>query len=442
MDPVDAERVCVWYDPSGLIGKVDPKDSADVGIDKGLISEEAWRRVLGWSEDDAPEPLELLVRSGLRRGILTADLTKALLELLGVPITVEPLPQAPDPNVPADNAGAASSMVELVQIAALLSGAQQHRSVTAAGSDVGEAHTAALTAAPASSSLTPGRRLADIDRELRARLLVAADRAVTRAIEKAGSRLKAKAGTTRATLRSVLPLYAASTLGPSLVAAAGFTDDELIGADSWTALEAQFMQWGAAAQADALNIADRLAHWDDATEAHLARQQADDLADAWAWMRDALQRHAHRLLYSPDGTLTAAGELDTTSRVPTGLVRQAISRAGGVDGLEVVGDDELWVAVKNGGQPLGGIGTGDLIGHALAAEGVQTEAYLWVYGPAFRAHPFQEHLDLDGETFAGFDADILSKSDKASWLPTTSYFPGDHAGCACDLVPVLVGPND
>lgn len=419
LDEMDAERICVWYDPSGLIGKVDPKDSADEGIDKGLISEESWRRVKGWNEDDAPEPLELLIRSGLRRGILTADLTKALLEMLGVPIDVEALPTAAPAAVP-DQAAAG-----LLMTAALMRNQDSPRALTAAG------------------SMLPGQKLMDIDRDFRTRVQVAADRAVTRAIERAGARLKAKDGTTRATLRSVLPLYAAATLGPSLVAAAGFSDEDLIGADAWSGLETQFLRWGANAQVQALRIAAKLGRFDDKTVEHLATRQAADLTDAWDWMQHALTRLTTKLLYAPDGSsLTAAGESDPTSRVPTGLVRQAVARAGGVDGLEVVGDNDAWVAVKNGGEPLGGIGTGDLLGHAMEQAGVETEAYEWVYGPAFRAHPFQDHLDLNGETFAAFDAPVLSKSSSASWLPTTSYFPGDHAGCACDFVPVLIPADE
>lgn len=445
VDELEAERICVWYDPAGLIGKVDPKDSASEGIDRGLIKESSWRRVYGWDEDDAPDPLELLIRAGLRRGILTADLTKALLDLLGETIDVVPLPQPPPADGTAGGAGGAAAIADLLATATLLRARQldapdvAEPDRNAAGSDTGG--LLALPAA-ASSGTPPGRRLMDIDRDLRARVQVAADRAVTRAVERAGSRLKSKAGATRSTLRSVAPMYAAATLGPSLVAAAGFTDDELIGDDAWTALQAQYMQWGAKAQGDALKIAGKLAKWDDKKRAHLAARQGVDLVESWAWMHDALTKLAHRLLYAPDGTITAAGEVDPTSRVPTGLVRQGIARAGGVDGLEIVGPDEMYVAVKNGGAPIGGIGTGDLLGQAMAADGVSTEGYEWVYGPAFRAHPFEEHLALDGEVFAGFDDDVLSKSTANSWLPTTSYFPGDHPGCACDLVPVLVGPDD
>ncbi len=422
------DQIFVWGDPSRIIGTPDPSESADVGHDKLLISDEAWRRTKGWSDDDAPDALELLTRAGLRRGILTADLTKALLEMLGIPITVEALPQA-TPAAP--GAAGLDSRAGLLLLLMEAFGGQAPGVATGTGQK-------ALTAAGRNA---PGARLAAIDRELRTRLLVAADRALERALERAGNRLKSKAGATRTQLKSVLPVYAAATLGPTLVAAAGFTDAELIGDEAWDALERQFMEWGANAQEEALAVATKLTGFTVKQRDALKLRQAQDLPEAWAWMKEALTGLAHRALYHPDPHAVALGEFDPTSRVPTGLVREAIARAGGVNAIQPVGDKDAFVSVKNGGQPLGGIGTGDLLTDAMKDEGVQIEAYEWDYGSAHRQAPFEEHLALAGQIFTDFNDPSLSSAN-ADWIPGTGYFPGDHAGCACDLIPILVAPED
>lgn len=431
LDEVIVEPLFIWYDPSALIGKTDPKDSADVGVDKGMISEEAWRRVMGWTEEDAPDALEQLIRSGLRRGILTADLTKTLLEMLGVPIDVVPIPKAaaPDEETPAEPAEAAA-FIELARMLIERGEPEEPR----------RAVTASARGGPDTAGKKAGRKLAALDRSLRDRLLVAADRAMHRALERAGNRIKARQGVHRELVRQVPPRYAAATLGPSLTAAAGFTDEELIGDEAWSALEAQWYAWGAQSQQEALNIASALTGFTVEERTALGLRQAADLQEGWDWFKEALTARSHDLLFDPDPVGITAGEFDPNSTVPTGLVREAVARAGGADGIQSLGEGGAWVSVKNGGEPLGGIGTGDLLMNAMTRGGGMVEAYEWDYGSAFRAHPFEEHEALDGLIFANFDDNSLGNT--ASWLPTTSYFPGDHAGCACDFIPILVAADD
>lgn len=423
------DTIFVWADPSRLIGSPDPSDSADVGHDKLLISDAAWRRTKGWSDDDAPDALELLTRAGLQRGLLSPDLTKALLEMLGIPIDVVPLPQPP-------GFGGVPSAARMDSRAGLLLLLME-----AFGGQTPEHVTPGAKAITAGARRPVGERLAAIDRSLRTRLLVAADKALERALERAGNRLKSKAGATRTQLKAVLPVYAAATLGPSLVAAAGFTDAELIGDEAWDALERQFMEWGANAQDQALAVAAKFTGFTEKKRDALKLRQAEDLTEAWSWMKESLTTLAHRTLYHPDPHAVALGEFDPTSRVPTGLVRQAVARIGGVNAIEPVGDQDAWVAVKNGGQPLGGVGTGDLLTDAMKDEGAGVEAYEWDYGSAYRHTPFQEHLDLAGQIFTDFTDPSLSSAN-SDWIPGTEYFPGDHAGCACDLIPILVAPED
>lgn len=425
VDPTIAERIIVWYDARALIGKVDPKVAADKGLELDVISGEAWRRVKGYSEDDAPTPQEMLVRAAIKLRTLDPTVSAAMLKLLGVPLDIEPLPTSTDQTV---SPAAGIDVIGELMLALIRKG-----------------ETGAITAAlpaPAKVERNVGRKLMDIDRDLRSKLVLAADRAMTRALERAGNRLKARAGATKSVVKGVHPLYAAATLGPALVAQAGLTDDELVGDDSWDELHRQFDTWVTHAQRAALALAAATFGTIDPGELEdLARRQSSDAATAWEWFMGQLGSVAHEQLYAPDPHAVALGELDPTSRVPRGLVRQAIAIAGGATGIDPLAAADEYVAYDNG-QPLGGIGTGDLVNGALRAAGGQIEAYEWVYGTGFRLHPFPDHEELDGLIFASFDGDSLAHGDAADWLPETSYFPGDHDGCDCDSAPVWVSIED
>ncbi len=65
---------------------------------------------------------------------------------------------------------------------------------------------------------------------------------------------------------------------------------------------------------------------------------------------------------------------------------------------------------------------------------------MWVYGPAYRQHPFEPHQSLDGITFRNFDDEVLANTDSFPEVPF--YIPGDHAGCICDVSPVIVPADE
>jgi hypothetical protein len=244
----------------------------------------------------------------------------------------------------------------------------------------------------------------------------------------------------------------AATLGPQLVASAGFVDAQLIGDDAWDSLRTQYLTWAADAQRRALGIAEGLVPLSAAHRAEITQRQTDDLTRSWEWLSDELTKLAHTKLYQPDPAEPVIGESDPTVSIPAGLIRQAIARAGGATGirtgqrqrlaaatipsggnLDVPPDASVFVATDNGA-PLGGIGTGDTTMSVLDNGEIGVEAYQWEYGPAFRAHPFDEHEALDQEIFTEFDSDVLAAGD---WIGDF-YFPGDHDGCNCDIVPIIV----
>src|SRR5262249_32272850 len=93
-----------------------------------------------------------------------------------------------------------------------------------------------------SAASTPdyGARLVGIDRDLRTRLMVAANDAMTRAQERAGNKLRSKANADRELLKQVPPHRVFATLGSR---ALSFVTEEDALAGAWDDLERQFFAW-------------------------------------------------------------------------------------------------------------------------------------------------------------------------------------------------------
>lgn len=438
----EVERLFVWYDATALIESPDMTDKALKAHDELVISDAALRNYLGMGEDDAPDPLELLIRTGLKRGIFTADLSLALLDLLGIAIDVEPIPKAP--ALPADTETAPAAD----EPAAEDDADAEQAAVTASLRTVLESHPAfaarlalrRMQAIPTTAAARPGRRvdglgrrLMNLDADLRSRLLVLADKTVERALERAGNRLRSNV-TFRPLLKGVDSVLAGSHIGAALVADAGFTTADLL-ADAMEPMRAQFLRWGAQAQEDAIEYVSRgIGGLDSARRAELGLRQAQSLDEAWAWLASALTAHAERALFDPSVlSPTGLGEVPDAINVPPGLIREAMAIAGG--GVASDAGSDAWVAISPD-QYRGGIGTGDLTMGLLRDEGYGTEAYEWVYGPAGRARPFEPHADLDGVVFTDFSDSQLAVS--GSFPDSAYYMPGDHGGCLCDVAPVII----
>lgn len=237
------------------------------------------------------------------------------------------------------------------------------------------------------------------------------------------------------------PRLCAATAGPTLVAAVGLDDDELL-EGAWDQLEAEYRTVGASAQKRALEHVGRIV---GGMEPDVRRtyglRQAADLDEGWAWMKEAMGSLAKARLYAPNPADPELGEFDPTSRTPTGLVRQAMRVAGGVKGsanaaqLHTSGEGSAWITTPDGSSP-GGIATGELIGQILRDEGGAIQGWKWVYGPADRKRTFHPHLELDGFVFASFTDPRLVIT--GGWPTTGHYIPGDHKGCVCDYEPVVL----
>jgi hypothetical protein len=75
----EVKNVCIWYDPSLVATRNDRAADADSGFEKMAISYDTWRRAHGFSEADAPSPEELALRLVVNKGMVTPELTEALL---------------------------------------------------------------------------------------------------------------------------------------------------------------------------------------------------------------------------------------------------------------------------------------------------------------------------------------------------------------------------
>lgn len=449
--PADqVSRIFIWHDWSDLRRDPDPREHAKEAHESLVLSDAGYRGYLGIPDDLAPSPEEYLIRLA-SKGVLPPELLVPALRSVIPDLAPEVMPTSPAQQaaaallfaagaldrgpgtVPATNEGLLSIVRDLV--------AERRASAAI------ETRATPVALAAASSPTPIGSRLVAIDRELRSRLAVAAEAAMARALDRAGNRLRsATQGDTA--LRARVPRgtagrYVADLLGRAVVASSNPGD---LWDGAWDDLETQFLEWGALAGADALDAAAAVASGiSGETRRQLQLRQADDIATAWTWMRDALTAVADARLFDPDPQIPPIGEFDPSARVPTGLVRRAMSIAGGrtdlaVDASGSVLDAGAWVAMPGPGTGApGGIGTGTLVTEAIGAAGGSIEGYRWVYGPALRAQPFPAHQALAGVEFVNFDDAALAN---VSGFPAVSfYFPGDHAGCVCDVEPIIIDPT-
>lgn len=426
-----AEEIFIWYDPSSIIREPDPEAGADSGHEKGVLSDATWRKAKGFSEDDAPDALELIIRAALRRGTLDPVITVAMLEQVAQEAGVE-LPDLSD--LTGQGAAGTPDQMRLLG-AALLLRERLARAEEIAGADTPLILPPAITASGSAevAGPNPGARLLAIDSELRTRLVVASNDAMERALERAGNRLRSKvASAHRPLLDGLPPRRFAEALGRGLVADAGvdLTDD-------WSGLASTFDQWVSQAQVRALDELERVVG-DLPNRDDLEARQEDDRSSAWAWFAAALSVLLGERLFDPSPDAPAIGEHDVTSTVPAGMVRAAIARAGGAAVSDPNTSSAGAVLADGGTRPTGGIAGGELVQQQLRDFGASVRAYRWVYGPALRS-TFLPHAVLDGTVFTSYDDPRLTNG--SGFPPFPFYLPGDHYGCRCDVELVITPPE-
>jgi hypothetical protein len=76
----DVDRLVIWYDPSQVATRNDRAADADSGFEKMAVSYDTWRKAHGFSEADAPTPVELALRLIISKGMITPELTESMLK--------------------------------------------------------------------------------------------------------------------------------------------------------------------------------------------------------------------------------------------------------------------------------------------------------------------------------------------------------------------------
>lgn len=398
----NVNRCVMWYDPTPLVSHPDQSRDYSEAYDRIEVSGEAYRRVKGIPEEDAPDEEERA------RRLWVKELEKAPVSPIRFPSPAE---------IEAETVGSAEMPVEAPQVAPEAPPAPERTAPPETPPRPGPAVSVdmpPIAALTASASISPlGPRLANIEKALRLRLLQAADDAMSRALEKAGNRLRSLAakGSTewRQKLAAVDALNVAGKLGPEKVTAlATSTDDLLSGA--FDGLEANYTTWTRRAQEQALAAIDQHGELSEEDAAAIKADMDAHRDEGKAVLVAGLLAVGARLLYAPDVVAPERGEW-SDFRVPVGVIREALDTAGG-------GPVEDRPGGLLGGQTIEG---------ALTVADLAVTSWVWRHGDPVT--PFEPHLDLDGVEFADYSDDVLLNT--GDWPDTPFLYPEDHSGCLC-----------
>jgi len=423
--PEQVRKLRVWFEAGSLTENPNRRQDALDALDRILIGPAAGRKALGFSEGDAPTSEEALQLIAAKAGIDQAAAVKLLAMLaaqegaelpaqLGEPVRaeatrVEPAPAPQDPTVPGQTPDTAPPGI-----------------------------TAAATPPRYELDTDTAQKLMQIEQALRMELLHVADAATARALERAGSRLRAKA-TKRpeiaANLSDVAVTHWAEKLGPEQTFALG-ADVRFLLNEAWATLREAFHRKVTLAVGEISGrLADRLlrgrlgAAGASAAAERMRSEMLSRLDDAWAHLESDLDANAERLMFGhaePD----EVGELPDLS-VPPALMRRALAEIGGLP--------ETSSGQEFSAEPVGGLSTGSTATRELDAAGILPVGYLWVYGVTPLAREFPPHRDLEGERFTGWSDPKLTPDPRYKFVGDF-YHPGDHRGCMCNYVPAYAVP--
>ena len=504
------DRLCIWYDPTELITKPDPAANAVLAWDRMSISNHALAEALGFNEDDMPSALEVEIRMITKLRSFPPNVVEALLHELNPALEIPPIGQSgtvpgmgpkgaipvPPPGITAPGAPPTEPPATSDHGPATPTGGAPTPTATTPPAPPGG--TPALPPAPTGTTATPepfaaqgqpqgptateqrlSRRLSEIDRDVRIRVHQAACAAMMRLIDRAGAKLRTKAsdrrfgkaygagqpvGDLRGAIKDAPNRRVAAVLGREAVTALGYGTSMALLDPGWEELEGQFNAWVRAAQLQSVRTACKLAKVDPAGPR--ARDAEGKLAaalpPAWEAFKAALNARAENLLYNPDPNADEELSVNPNTVVPTGVVRQALSIAGGAEAKPITAadvsemtiadvyptgteEDKSNVEGETSGEghvltdiPDGQIGTGAAVGGLLDASGMEVASFTWAHGPSL--NPFEPHLDLDGTEFTNFNDDALA--NPGDFPEVDFFFPGDHIGCSCDFATVWTQGGD
>jgi hypothetical protein len=421
IDPATVRQVFVWYDPTELVSEPDQAEPAQKVYDAGELSGTAMRRLHGISEDDAPTAVERALRLA-EKFRLAPEAQQQIVAMVATgqlapdaEISALPLP-APAPKPPAP----ASSSSEPVTI--------DGQPITAAAVVDGQITT---------------RPLVDLDREVRTRLHTECELAVTGALRRAGMLVQRSAQSdpaSKAIAASTSYETLPATLGPAvcaeLVARRQVQQQtnptpavlaSLVGEELFRGALDDLRVRAAAilgqAQTRAVAVAARLAGGD-------AVRPGPSLLEGWRTAAVDYLTGSLGVLLS--ARLFAPAPSDEPVRVPMAVARAAVAYASGLpEGHGGYDTGGLPVTVGDGGV---GLATGRITADVFDSAALPLVEYEWNYGVTASDKQFEPHYALNGLRFTSFTDETLTTP--GSFPDDPFLAPGDHDGCACDVIPI------
>lgn len=405
-----------------------------------VIRDAALREALGFDEDDAPDEEEM-VRRLATSGKLPVDAVAQIFGLRGGPEQAQPITIDAQPS-------------ERAALPAAEERPQAVEGEVTPTNPIPAEPTQIVAAAPVPDpfgfvvDVAATRRLADIDAELADRITVAADAALARILEKAGARVKSKAqkdSTLAASLVGVDALAVPARLGREKVAEFASIQD-LIG-DGYGRLRGQFGKWMSRAAEQVAEVVVDVLHLDrrsdraDAVRDQVRSRLEVRTGQAWQTLTEHLDAAAEEALFRDDPLTPDPGPgepVDTLIRPAD--VEDVLRVAGGGQSLRQSSQTRTPMRSETPGP--GGYGSGPDVTGLLQEQGAVLLGWEWQYRNAIhRDHKFAPwHTQLNGLRFSTFTDPQLDTDPETAWLGPY-YFPGDHAGCRCRVIPLLAVPE-
>lgn len=288
---------------------------------------------------------------------------------------------------------------------------------------------------PITVDMDAARRLTEIERALRDRLITAAEAAMERALEKAGARVRSHTNG-RADLRCQLigePAEFAAILGEDAVMALGLSVAKLL-EGAFATLKGKWSLWLGQAVNQLATAVLKLLHIDPRSTYGLQLRSRIESAlnsrsnAGWARLETALQAVAQRRLFHPKDD-QQPGE-SQAALVPPGAVRAALAEVGG-----------MLPGSAADGRSTGGL-VGDTVHAVVKEQGGSQLGFEWVYGITPMPRQFHPHERLDGVRFLTWTDEVLDTANdpEGAWVGPW-FHPGDHDGCLCDYVAVWAIPE-
>lgn len=432
--PEQVSRVRVWYDASGMTENPNRRQDAIDARDRAAISDDTFRRALGFNEGDAPSAEEQILMVAAKVGIDQAT-AAALLSRAATDEGAD-LPE-PEQTRQADTTRPTGTPT-------IAPGDSSAPGGTGAPSTAPPGIVAA--AAPRARytlEVETARALMDIDRALRDRVLHAADAALSRALEKSGSRLRSKATRNPAIAASMKNVPVASwaqIMGREATFA--LADLPHLLREAWDDLRVKFGQWVSHAINSVIDRVLASLRVDPTSRTGRAytermRQGMESRVDtAWAGFQSGLDALAEDLMFRSSAAPEERGEHPDV-QVPPHLVRTALAVIGGTPETSS-GHDQ---GRPLGGEPLTGLGDGATVDAVMDDAGAFGVGHVWVYGVTPMSRGFHPHRQLDGQRFLSWSDPVLEVEPGDEWIDTRHYHPGDHRGCMCSSARVYAVPR-